>query len=67
MIKIECNEGHCEIELNGSGALLTAEMQTVIHAVYNALINATPDVAHPIYANMYRLAVSKAVCDCIDT
>lgn len=66
MIKLECNEGHCELELSGTGTMLTAEMQTIIRAIFDAMMKATPDFTHTAYANMYRLAVAKAACECID-
>ena len=66
MIKLECNEGHCELEMSGSGALLTAETQTIIRAVYDAIMKSTPDFTHHVYGNLYRLAAIKAACECTE-
>lgn len=66
MIKLECNEGHCELEMSGSGAMLTAETQTIIRAVYDAIMKSTPDRTHELYGNLYRLAVVKTACEFID-
>lgn len=66
MIKLECNEGHCELEMSGSGAMLTAETQTIIRAIFDAMMKSTPEITHDLYGNLYRLAVAKAACECID-
>lgn len=66
MIKLECNEGHCELEMSGTGAMLTAETQTIIRAIFEAIMKSTPECTHITYANLYRLAVAKSACDCID-
>lgn len=64
MIKLKCNDGHCETSMCGSGALLTAETGMIIKGIYYALMHAAPDGLQDMYANLYRLTVLRAINEC---
>lgn len=64
MIELKCIEGHCETSMNGTGAMLSAETGTIIHAIYHALMQAAPDGLQDMYANLYRLTVLRAISEC---
>lgn len=64
MIKAESEQGHCAVELSGTAAILAAETGTLIHAIYNGIIEQIPECAHNSFGNIYRLTVLKALTEC---
>lgn len=64
MIDVQCNTGHCKMNLNGTGAELSAETGTIIKGIYDAIMKSCPEGAENTYGNMYRLCILKALTHC---
>ena len=64
MIHLTVDSGHYEIEMSGTGREITGDTYTIIRAVYDAMMKATPEIAHDMYGNLYRLLLMKAFSDC---
>lgn len=64
MIKAECKENGCAVELTGTASTIAKETAVMVQAIFNGVCEAMPKQVHTTYGNIYRLCILKALTEC---